>query len=187
MNSLSGQYTAANKLILELREGLEQLERFDGAGVLQETGLARDLRAKFGDLKNLSHEMDRTWRVLVMQESGSKRQIWQRKVQVTVEETECIGHALDKHATKVHRKMAEEKDRAELLSRFSSGAMSTSYDPESGALESASNSNKMVDELLATGMSVLSNMAEQRERLKGAQRKMLDVLNTTGLSESLLR
>lgn len=45
----------------------------------------------------------------------------------------------------------------------------------------------MVDELLAHGASVLSALGDQKERLKGAQHKVLDILNTIGVSASLLR
>jgi golgi SNAP receptor complex member 2 len=44
-----------------------------------------------------------------------------------------------------------------------------------------------VDDLLAHGASVLGALGEQKERLKGAQHKMLDLLNSIGVSASLLR
>lgn len=48
-------------------------------------------------------------------------------------------------------------------------------------------SGGMVDELLAHGASVLGALGDQKERLKGAQHKVLDLLNTIGVSASLLR
>lgn len=79
-------------------------------------------------------------------------------------------------------------------------------------MQSARNSSRMLEEASATGAAILAKYSEQRERLKvslfskflvftvicrqiqwhwifvqGAQRKALDVLNTLGLSNSVLR
>lgn len=48
-------------------------------------------------------------------------------------------------------------------------------------------SRGMVDDLLVHGASVLGALGNQKDRLKGAQHKMLDLLNTIGVSASLLR
>jgi Golgi SNAP receptor complex protein 2 len=61
------------------------------------------------------------------------------------------------------------------------------YDAEAGAKMSLQRSGGMVDDLLAHGASVLGALGEQKERLKGAQHKMLDLLNSIGVSASLLR
>jgi len=44
-----------------------------------------------------------------------------------------------------------------------------------------------VDDLLAHGASVLSALGDQKDRLRGAQNNMMDLLNTIGVSASLLR
>jgi len=176
---------------LELRQGLEKLERLDCTHSSQP--LARELKSKFQELHKISGEMEKTWRVLVMQENASKRDIWKRKVEQIVEETDSLGLAIDRHFKKERRRQVDEQDRAELLSRLNGDdvartlAEERGYDPESQAFTSAANSHRMVDDLLATGIGVLSALGEQRERLKSAQRKMFDVLNTAGLSDSLLR
>ena len=45
----------------------------------------------------------------------------------------------------------------------------------------------MLEQILGQGASILGNMGAQRERLKRAQKKALDMLNVLGLSESLLK
>lgn len=45
----------------------------------------------------------------------------------------------------------------------------------------------MLDEAYATGVAVLSQYAVQRDRLKSAQRKAYDVLNTVGLGNTMMR
>ncbi|KAJ7294936.1 hypothetical protein O6H91_Y223500 [Diphasiastrum complanatum] len=61
------------------------------------------------------------------------------------------------------------------------------FDTEQVAVRSTRNSSNMLEDALSTGAAVLAKYAEQRERLKSAQRKALDILNTVGLSNSLLR
>jgi len=190
MSHLSSQYSAARRLTLELREGVERVERIGEDNTVGTQALCRELRTKYKELEGLSGEMNRTWRVLVMQESASKRDIWKRKVEQIADECAALGQALDRHFKKEHRKQVEEQDRAELMHRLSGHDMASvmaDADLEAASLESAKRSHKMIDDLMDAGVGVLGNLAEQRERLKSAQRKMLDVLNTTGLSDSLLR
>lgn len=41
--------------------------------------------------------------------------------------------------------------------------------------------------MLSSGSAILGNLREQRGTLKGAQKKMLDVMNYLGLSNTVLR
>jgi golgi SNAP receptor complex member 2 len=53
--------------------------------------------------------------------------------------------------------------------------------------ESLKRSHAMIDENMGVSQTILSALASQRRRLKGARRKLLDVANVLGLSSSLLR
>eukprot|EP00241_Pyramimonas_parkeae_P011743 CAMPEP_0114260674 /NCGR_PEP_ID=MMETSP0058-20121206/20632_1 /TAXON_ID=36894 /ORGANISM="Pyramimonas parkeae, CCMP726" /LENGTH=216 /DNA_ID=CAMNT_0001375963 /DNA_START=9 /DNA_END=656 /DNA_ORIENTATION=- len=191
MSQLLSLQSAARKITLELRQGLERLEKMEGTQAA--SALGRDMRTKLSELQKISAEMERKWRVLVMQESSAKRDIWKRKVEQIVAETDSLTTCIDRVIRKEHRRKLDEQDRAELLMRLDSQDMQRSvaaergYDPESQSFQSVGNSHRMIDDLLATGVGVLANLSEQRERMKGAQRKVFDVLNTTGLSDSLLR
>ncbi len=44
-----------------------------------------------------------------------------------------------------------------------------------------------MDDLLNSGSSILGNLREQRDTLKGARKKMLDVMNYLGLSNTVMR
>mmetsp|Transcript_33551 Transcript_33551/g.76704 ORF Transcript_33551/g.76704 Transcript_33551/m.76704 type:complete len:99 (-) Transcript_33551:121-417(-) len=48
-------------------------------------------------------------------------------------------------------------------------------------------SARAFDELETSGLAMLAQLAGQRDRLKSAQRKLLDVMNTLGVSNSLMR
>jgi Golgi SNAP receptor complex protein 2 len=54
-------------------------------------------------------------------------------------------------------------------------------------MQSVHNSSRMLDDAFATGTAVLAQFAIQRDRLKQAQRKAYDVLNTVGLGNSVMR
>lgn len=49
------------------------------------------------------------------------------------------------------------------------------------------NSKRVIEEAYETGIGIISSMSSQRDRLKSAHRKVLDVLNGMGLSDSTLR
>jgi Golgi SNAP receptor complex protein 2 len=55
------------------------------------------------------------------------------------------------------------------------------------ALQSAKNSSRMLEDAYATGVAVLGQYAVQRDRLKSAQRKAYDGLNSVGMGNRLMR
>jgi len=57
---------------------------------------------------------------------------------------------------------------------------------EARAAGSVARSHAVLDEIFGQGAAVLTSLSSQRDRLKRAQRRMLDVLHAIGLSESLL-
>lgn len=44
-----------------------------------------------------------------------------------------------------------------------------------------------IDDMISSGTNILSNLREQGGMLKGVQRKVLDMMNTLGLSNTVLR
>ncbi len=48
-------------------------------------------------------------------------------------------------------------------------------------------SHRNMDDLLNSGSNILGNLREQRHTLKGAQKKILDVANYLGLSNTVMR
>ena len=109
------------------------------------------------------------------------------------EEAAALAGALARCGAASQRRAAEE--RSELFHRGAqSGAatdaarnLAADYDAEAASYASASRANGAVEELLDGGARVLIAMGAQRERLKAAHRKALDVLHATGLSDALLR
>ena len=52
---------------------------------------------------------------------------------------------------------------------------------------SLQNANRDMGDMINSGSNILTNMREQRMTLKGAHKKVLDVANTLGLSNTVLR
>ncbi|XP_020579849.1 membrin-11-like [Phalaenopsis equestris] len=204
--TLSELYQNARRLLLRTRDALVKLERLDSssfsssssytsqlsssatsAGVgLDPAELSLSIRRDVTQVQSLCAEMDRLSRSI-----GAKgqRELWKRKVEHVAEEANSLRESLDKHALKQQKKIQEAKERADLLGRANgeSEHFLRIFDEEAQAMQSARNSHMMLDEAYATGVAVLSKYAEQRDRLKRAQRKALDVLNTVGLSNSVLK
>lgn len=201
--TLSELYQNARRLLLRTRDALEKLERLDSssfssssysssssaslAGIgLDPSELSFSIKRDVTQIQSLCAEMDRLSRSI-----GAKgqRDLWKRKVEQVAEEADSLRESLDKHALKQQKRAQEAKERADLLGRASGDSehVLRIFDEEAKAMQSARNSHMMLDEAYATGVAVLSKYAEQRDRLKRAQRKALDVLNTVGLSNSVLK
>ncbi|KAM7274330.1 hypothetical protein ACFE04_028994 [Oxalis oulophora] len=187
--TLSEIYQSSKKLLLKARDGVERLERLEGStstGGLDSPELSFAVKKDIVQIQSLCVEMDRLWRSVA---SKAHRDLWKRKVEQVAEEAESLRQGLDKYIARNQRRTTEAKERAELLGRANgeSAHVLRIFDEESQAMQSVRNSSRMLEESFATGTAILSKYAEQRDRLKRAQRKALDVLNTVGLSNSVLR
>ncbi|GIL74007.1 hypothetical protein Vretimale_5062 [Volvox reticuliferus] len=194
MSDLTSLHSQAKRLILLLREGLERLEALEGCTTRPPDNadatsrLARDLKAKLGDLTRISGEMDAIWRMQVIRENASKRDVWKRKVEQVSEELDSIRQALDRHTRRESRREAEQREREELLARGEVGRkIKQEMDEEAQVAGSVQRSKRYLEEMFDAGTNILANMAGTRERLKSTQKKALDVLNSVGLGESMLR
>jgi Golgi SNAP receptor complex protein 2 len=49
------------------------------------------------------------------------------------------------------------------------------------------NANRGVDDLLLSGAGILENLRDQRMTMKGAHRRLYDIANTLGLSNTTMR
>jgi Golgi SNAP receptor complex protein 2 len=63
----------------------------------------------------------------------------------------------------------------------------TMSDAEVAENTSLNNSSRIMNDYLATGKETLDNLLSQRERLKSVKRKLFDILNYLGLSNTIIR
>ncbi|KAG9350172.1 hypothetical protein JZ751_026525 [Albula glossodonta] len=85
---------------------------------------------------------------------------------------------------------AQEREREELMTRtFTTNDADTSI-PIDETLQfnsSLHNAHRGMDDLLGSGSSILDGLRDQRGTLKGTHKKMLDVANMLGLSNTVMR
>lgn len=84
----------------------------------------------------------------------------------------------------------QERDREELMSRtFAANDQDTAIQIDHAVQhhDRLAFSNREMDSMIMSGHGVLENLKSQRLTLKGAQRKILDLANTLGLSNTVMR
>eukprot|EP00887_Chlorella_sp_A99_P001558 scaffold8.g1558.t1 len=151
-------------------------------------GLAADLQKQWQQLQRFSQDMEAMWRMQMLREAPAKRDVWKAKVEQVAEETDVLRLGLERLASHQQRRQVEEAQRAELLARrVGGGGAAFDVDAEAVARQHILGSKQVLEESYATGVGILGSMSGQRERLKATHRKVLDVLNSVGLSDSLLR
>ncbi|XP_051114117.1 membrin-11-like [Andrographis paniculata] len=197
---LSELYSSSKRLSIKIRDDLERLERLEytssasasasslssssavvGSSDDQGAAIRRDLN----QIQSICVDMDRLWRSIA---SKPQRDLWKRKIEQVSEEADSFRASLDKYQLRQQKRIQEAQERAELLGRASgdSHVLRIFYD-EAQAVESVRRSSRVLEESFATGVAILNKYSEQRDHLKRAQRKALDVVNTLGLSNSLLK
>jgi Golgi SNAP receptor complex protein 2 len=63
----------------------------------------------------------------------------------------------------------------------------SNIDLEMAESDSLSRSSNMINNYVATGREALNELLSQKDRLKGVQRKVLDILNLLGISGSIMK
>ncbi|XP_011034309.1 PREDICTED: membrin-11-like [Populus euphratica] len=187
--TLSEIYQSAKKLLMRAQDGIERLERLEhstSSGGLDSPELSFVVKKDISQVLSLCADMDRLWRSV---QAKPQRDLWRRKVELVAEEAGSLKESLDRYFARNQRRMKEAQERAELLGRANgdSAHVLRIFDEEAQAMQSVHNSKRMLADSISTGAAILSKYSEQRERLKRAQRKALDVLNTVGLSNAVLR
>ncbi|KAK1404599.1 Membrin [Heracleum sosnowskyi] len=187
--SLSELYQSSKRLLIKSRDGLERLERLEYSSKtasVDSPELSYSVQRDISQIHSLCANMDLLWRSVA---AKSQRDLWKRKVEHVAEEADSLKDSLDRYFQRHQRRMQETQEREALMGRANgeSSHVLRIFDEEAQAMQSARNSSRMLEEANATGIAILSKYAEQRDRLKKAQRKALDVLNTLGLSNSVLR
>ncbi|KAF3792053.1 Membrin-11 [Nymphaea thermarum] len=182
--TISEVYQASRRRLLRARGDVERVER--AGGDVTSSEFVSSLRRELAEIGSMCGQMDRLWRSVA---AKPQRDLWKRKVEQVAEEVDSLKDSLEKYVLRHQKRMSEAKERAELLERANgdSAHVMRIFDEEAQAMQSVRNSSNMIEEAYATGVAILSKYAEQRDRLKRAQRKALDILNTVGLSNTVLK
>jgi len=76
MASLEDLYAVSRRLCFDIQEGLVKLERDEEGKRARKENLARDMRARMGELTKVTSELERQFRVQAMKQSMAKSDVW---------------------------------------------------------------------------------------------------------------
>ena len=139
-----------------------------------------DVRIGIEDMANRLEELEK----LVQRESKSRRNDMKRRVQHLKMSLAHVKESFD--AISVRRSCQDlESQRKELLGESSTDPVI--FDLEAAESSSLSRSNRMVYDYLESGRETLSELLAQKDRLKSIQRKVFDIMNLLGISNSIMR
>ncbi|XP_013381887.1 Golgi SNAP receptor complex member 2-like [Lingula anatina] len=176
-------YHQTNRLVQEVQSELGRLERAAGG----ETHLLEnEIQARIDQIVSHCERLD----ILVNKEPPTRRP--NAKVRVDQLKYDCqhLQVALRNMQHRRYKQEEQEREREELLSQ----SFTANDDHTSVMIDAAvkhhdrlQSSHRDMDNLLGSGNSILTSLRDQRGTLKGAQRKILDVVNTLGLSNTVMR
>lgn len=138
------------------------------------------------NLEELARQLD-VLESLVGQERPAQREDWRRKLGELRSERDFLRDQLGKFDQGRRKVSQEAREREELLARRHAALPASAMDSYAEEGSSLLRSRRMVGDYLQTGQASLANLVEQRSRLKNAHRKVLDMANILGLSNSILR
>ena len=76
MASLEDLYAVSRRLCFDIQEGLVKLERDEEGKRARNENLARDMRARMGELTKVTSELELQFRVQAMKQSMAKSDVW---------------------------------------------------------------------------------------------------------------
>lgn len=179
-------YHQTNLLVQKTQEKFQNLEKYKGNHT---DSIEAAIQSEIDTIISNCERLD----ILVHKEPLSRRQNAKLRIDQLKYDTRHLQAALRMYQHEIFKKRQEEKEREELLSRrFTRNSMSEQdttilIDHSVQHNMSLQNANRGVDDMLRSGSSILENMREQRNTLKGAHRRMIDIANTLGLSNTTMR
>ncbi|XP_071241109.1 Golgi SNAP receptor complex member 2-like [Salvelinus alpinus] len=176
-------YHQTNKQIQEVQSLMGRLENTDRQSVhLLENDLQVRIDQIFSHLERLE--------ILASKEPPNRRQNAKLRVDQLKYDVQHLQTALRNFQHRRYSRETQDREREELMSRtFTTNDADTSI-PIDETLQLNSNLNNAhrgMDDLLGSGSSILTGLRDQRGTLKGTHKKMLDVANMLGLSNTVMR
>lgn len=183
METLCGRTSA---LLFDVQTRLQRLERAPMGPAAGEDELEAEIEAVFGEIAANCDRLD----LMVNKEPPSRRATAKIRVDQLKYDSQHLKAALRNVRHRRFQKEEEARARDILLSKdFAPNEPDTSIMIDA-ALQHDQRLNlagRNIDEIISTGSSILSNLRDQRGMLKGVQRKVLDIINVLGLSNTVLR
>lgn len=170
MTSLAELLPRAGKLKYEIRLALNSVESGQG----DVTDCAMQVSELERQLETLASLLD--------SERPDRRPLWRLKIDELRHETNFLKNDLRRF--EMARQTAYQRDQ--LFHRRSVASTNAIQDLTAEG-DSLKRSGSQLDELMESGRATMSSLAMQRERLKATHRNALSMINTLGLSNSVMR
>jgi Golgi SNAP receptor complex protein 2 len=177
-------YLQTNQLVQGTQQCFEKLEN---AGDANSDAIEREIQARIDTITSNCERLE----ILVYKESLSRRTNGKLRINQLKYYRIHLQAALDTYRNRKYQRLQEEREREALLNlQFqpnSSQETSILMDHGQKHHTSLQNANRGVDDLLQSGVGILENLRDQRVTLKGAHRRLYDIANTLGLSNTAMR
>jgi Golgi SNAP receptor complex protein 2 len=177
MTSIVELFPKCRKLAYDSRQQLSQVQN----GVFSPSEL-------FLSLDELERQLD-IMQSLVSKETPAQRQVWKRKILELREDSSSLRRQGEHYDRMVHSNVLQQRERNELLTRRKNRAAGAESDYQNYAQEAQSldQSQLMVGDLLSTGEASLTGLVQQRQQMRGIKRRVFDMGNKLGISNSTMR
>lgn len=171
-------YHQTNQLLQETSELFQKLERDPS-----NCGIENSIQTKINAISANCEKLD----IYVFKTPVNQRPMAKMRVDQLKYDNRHIQASLTNAQNKRLRREQELSDREQLLSRrFGHDHTAINVDYLGQEQMSLQNSHRNVDEMIHTGTNILETLKYNRETLKGAHRRIIDLANTLGLSNATI-
>ncbi|XP_014675056.1 PREDICTED: Golgi SNAP receptor complex member 2-like [Priapulus caudatus] len=175
-------YHETNKILQEVHALLSE---YDRAG----SDEAPDVERRLGDVFDAINANVGRLEILVNKEPPTRRQNARLRLDQLKYDRQHLEAALRNMQHRHYQHEEEARQREQLLAQSfrPNDDASVMIDHTLQHHTGLSNAHREVDNLLGSGGSILGNLREQRGALKGVQKRVLDIANTLGMSNTVMR
>ena len=122
---------------------------------------------------------------LTLKESQSRRDDFRRRIQHLRSSQSHIKSSFE-NFMRTRGKTSFEQQKYDLFNGVTIDN-NDNYDLEMAENDSLNRSSKMVDDYVQIGQQTLHELYDQRDRLKGVQKGVLDIMNYLGISNTIIK
>ncbi|XP_038208518.1 probable Golgi SNAP receptor complex member 2 [Zerene cesonia] len=145
--------------------------------------IENDIQLRINQINGNCEKLD----IMVFKTPINQRPTAKMRVDQLKYDNKHIQASLINAQNKRRRREQERTERDQLLSRrFGNDHMAITVDYMAQENASLQNSHRNVDEMLHTGSNILETLRYNRDTLKGAHRRLIDLANTLGLSNATI-
>jgi Golgi SNAP receptor complex protein 2 len=178
--ALTAHHASARKIVLSVDQLLERLESGRDTSLALQSDISQHLNLLAREVQALEDELPTI--------GASQRALWKKRIVQLQEQSKSQRAALSKVAGRAAARQREHEEREALLERRNgSGEHAITIDAAARESRQLNQAGEQLDEYYAHAVSSLNALQQQRGTLKGVQRKMLDMAQTLGLSNNVLR